>query len=268
MFRPTSEVEVKEIIIKYPNKSFDLDPLPTWLLKKWVDQLLPLITAIVNWSMDEGNSTETTLLNMQSRIAEALDEGTMTALISTDKRLEFSFGIREKALTWVKSYIAERTQGVSVADKTSLDVESLSIKFRPDNDFRKTENLTDNSSDTCFVFYGDTQVSEIQYTTFRINTSELQDDYIKVSLIGKSLGCGHNLHVIPLTKPQTEMWTGIWLTCDLMSIPVINENESCIFRCHCLGGCEEIQITKIPRTPEERSWSLCHIDIVIDSSGI
>jgi len=53
MFRPTSEVEVKQKIIKSPNKSCDLDPLPTWILKKCVDQLLPLITAIVNRSMDE-----------------------------------------------------------------------------------------------------------------------------------------------------------------------------------------------------------------------
>ena len=53
MFRPTSEVEVKEIIIKSPIKSCDLGPLPTWLSKKCVDQLLPLITAIVNRSMDE-----------------------------------------------------------------------------------------------------------------------------------------------------------------------------------------------------------------------
>jgi len=53
MFRPTSEVEVKEIIIKSPNKSCDLDPLPTWLLKKCVDQLLLLITAIVDRSMDD-----------------------------------------------------------------------------------------------------------------------------------------------------------------------------------------------------------------------
>ena len=53
MFRPTSEVEVKEIIIKSPNKSCDLDPLPTWFLKKCVDQLLPIITAIVNRSVDE-----------------------------------------------------------------------------------------------------------------------------------------------------------------------------------------------------------------------
>jgi len=52
-FRPTSEAKAKEIIIKSPNKSRDLDPLPTWLLKKCVDQRLPLIIAIVDRSMDE-----------------------------------------------------------------------------------------------------------------------------------------------------------------------------------------------------------------------
>jgi len=38
------------------------------------------------------------------------------------KRLEFSFGIKEKALTWVKSYVADRTQYISVANKKSPDV--------------------------------------------------------------------------------------------------------------------------------------------------
>jgi len=39
------------------------------------------------------------------------------------KYLEFSFGIKEKVLTWVKSYLVNIiTQCVSVADKTSLDV--------------------------------------------------------------------------------------------------------------------------------------------------
>jgi len=52
MFRSTSEVKVKEIIIKSLNKSYDLDPLPTWLLKKCVDQLLrPL--SIGQW-MNQG----------------------------------------------------------------------------------------------------------------------------------------------------------------------------------------------------------------------
>ena len=53
LLRPTSEVEVKEIIIKSPNKSCDLNPLPTGLMKKCVDHFLPLITAVINRSMDE-----------------------------------------------------------------------------------------------------------------------------------------------------------------------------------------------------------------------
>ena len=53
MFRPATEVEVKEIITKSPNKSHDLDPLPTWLSKKCGDQLFPLITTIINWSIDD-----------------------------------------------------------------------------------------------------------------------------------------------------------------------------------------------------------------------
>ena len=60
---------------------------------------------------------------MHSDIAEALNEGSMIALIMLDlsvafdvidhpmllKRLEFSFGIREKALSWLKSYLVDRT---------------------------------------------------------------------------------------------------------------------------------------------------------------
>jgi len=56
---------------------------------------------------------------VHSDIAEALDEGSMTALIMLDlsaafdiidhpillKHLEFSFGIKEKALTWVNLVI-------------------------------------------------------------------------------------------------------------------------------------------------------------------
>jgi len=79
---------------------------------------------------------ETAILKVHSDIVEALDEGSMTALIMLDlsaafdvidhpillKRLEFSFGIKEKALTWVQSYFADRTRSGSVANKTSPDV--------------------------------------------------------------------------------------------------------------------------------------------------
>ena len=52
---PATEEEVREIIRKSPNKSCELDPLPTWLLKECLDELLPLITNIVNSSMKSGS---------------------------------------------------------------------------------------------------------------------------------------------------------------------------------------------------------------------
>jgi len=55
-----------------------------------------------------GHSTEIYLLKVYSDIVEALDEA--IAVIDHPillKRLEVSFGIKEKALTWVKSYFAD-----------------------------------------------------------------------------------------------------------------------------------------------------------------
>jgi len=73
---------------------------------------------------------------VHSDIAETLDKGSMTALITLDlfaafdvivhpillKRLEFSFGFKEKALIRVMLCLADKTQRVSVADITSPDV--------------------------------------------------------------------------------------------------------------------------------------------------
>ena len=87
-------------------------------------------------ALSRGHSTETALLKVHSDIAEALDEGSMTALIMLDlspafdvidhpillKRLEFSFGIKEKALTWVKSYLTDRTPCVSLTNRISPNV--------------------------------------------------------------------------------------------------------------------------------------------------
>ena len=51
-FTHASEDEVKTLIMKSPSKSCSLDLMPTWLLKLHVSELLPIITAIVNVSMD------------------------------------------------------------------------------------------------------------------------------------------------------------------------------------------------------------------------
>ena len=52
-FTPTTPEEVRQIIMKAPSKSCELDPLPTHLLKVCLEPLLPLITAIINRSLVE-----------------------------------------------------------------------------------------------------------------------------------------------------------------------------------------------------------------------
>ena len=47
-FSFTTEAEVKNIIRSMSTKSCDLDPIPTWLLKRNLDTLVKSITSIVN----------------------------------------------------------------------------------------------------------------------------------------------------------------------------------------------------------------------------
>ena len=54
LFTPATETEVRTIIMKAPTKSCKLDPLPTWLLKNCLDELVPVITLIINHSMSSG----------------------------------------------------------------------------------------------------------------------------------------------------------------------------------------------------------------------
>lgn len=55
MFTPTTEKEITGLIQKSPSKSCKLDPIPTWLLKECVTELAPMITAIVNKSLQLGS---------------------------------------------------------------------------------------------------------------------------------------------------------------------------------------------------------------------
>lgn len=50
-FTPTTEEEVRKLIMGSASKSCDLDPIPTWLLKDCLELLLPLLTSIVNASL-------------------------------------------------------------------------------------------------------------------------------------------------------------------------------------------------------------------------
>ena len=50
-FLPATHDEVKRIITNSPNKTCDLDPIPTRLLRQCLDHFVPLITAIINKSL-------------------------------------------------------------------------------------------------------------------------------------------------------------------------------------------------------------------------
>ena len=53
-WRPVAREEIRSIIMKSPDKSCELDPAPTWLLKLCIDDLLPIITAILSGSLNTG----------------------------------------------------------------------------------------------------------------------------------------------------------------------------------------------------------------------
>ena len=48
-----TEAELWNIIKLSPVKPCELDPLPTWLLKECIPELVPIITDIVNMSLQE-----------------------------------------------------------------------------------------------------------------------------------------------------------------------------------------------------------------------
>ncbi|XP_052791884.1 uncharacterized protein LOC128226025 [Mya arenaria] len=52
VFSSVTEEEVKSIIQKSSNKSCELDPIPTWLLKDCLGELAPMMTMIINASLD------------------------------------------------------------------------------------------------------------------------------------------------------------------------------------------------------------------------
>ena len=53
-FIPVTDIQLRRLIKSFPSKACDLDPLPTWLLKDCLDELLPVLTHIINASLSSG----------------------------------------------------------------------------------------------------------------------------------------------------------------------------------------------------------------------
>ena len=54
VFQPVTTIEVHKLILSTPNKSCDLGPIPTTLVKQCCAELLPFITNIINGSLVSG----------------------------------------------------------------------------------------------------------------------------------------------------------------------------------------------------------------------
>ena len=58
VFEKATASEVRKVIMNSPNKSCEIDSIPTWLLKECIDELLPLITTLINRSLSTGKFPE------------------------------------------------------------------------------------------------------------------------------------------------------------------------------------------------------------------
>ena len=202
-FKSLSLQDVHDVIMQLSSASCKLDPIPTWLVKLCLPELIPSITRIVNLSLQEGRfpdhwktallkpklkkfcmsplfenfrpvsnllflskitkravanqllhhcdknaplpiyqsgfmkyySTETALLKVQNDILLSMDRQEVCFLVLLDLSsafytidhktmidlLESQFGVTDKALDWIKSYLSNRKQRVDL-DKNLSEV--------------------------------------------------------------------------------------------------------------------------------------------------
>ena len=57
-FKPLSTDEIRKLIVKMQSKSCELDCLPTHIMKHHIDSFIPILTKIVNLSLDRGVFSE------------------------------------------------------------------------------------------------------------------------------------------------------------------------------------------------------------------
>ena len=205
-FKPTTAVELSKLITKIARESCSLDPIPSNLLKLCFSDLVPIITKIVNCSLESGevplpiaikraiyffflknrlltlhelypsfrpvsnlmfvskatekaaatqlweyfcsnglneelqpaykanHSCETALIRVQDDVPKAIDSHRGVLLLLLDLsavfdivdldilpgRLSTRFGVKGKALDWLRSYLTNRTQLVKVDDASSM----------------------------------------------------------------------------------------------------------------------------------------------------
>ena len=201
-FRPATNGEVRKLLMSSPAKSCDLDPFPTWLLKKCEAVTVPILTHLINSSLTAGfvdpalktalvrpllkrvsldnndlknyrpisnlpfaskllekviaarlaehltmydleepfqsayrphHSVESAIIRVQSDILQAMDCQRVVVLVMLDlsaafdtidhqvllQRLSSDAGVSGTALRWFQSYLAGRTQSITINNARS-----------------------------------------------------------------------------------------------------------------------------------------------------
>ncbi|CAB3998226.1 Hypothetical predicted protein, partial [Paramuricea clavata] len=138
-----------DLIQKSAKKSCALDRMPTSLVVKSLNELLPFVSKLTERAVSDqtlehikcsdiypilqsayraGHSTETALLKVHNDIMCSMDQQRVSLLVLLDlsaafdtvdhqvllRRLEVSFGITGTALKWFKSYLTNRSQRVLI----------------------------------------------------------------------------------------------------------------------------------------------------------
>jgi len=152
----------------------------------------------------------------------------------------------------------------AVIFSVELSIDFCPMSLRPDSE----EFLEDDLPETCASFSTNEQQRTTSITRFRFEILGKYVHNINITLFGYSLGCGYNLYLSPILENEMEKWTGRWKACQLVQFhQATTPNEICDYQCDCSDGYEKIQVLKAPRSLEESSWKLCHINITYQSFG-
>ncbi|KAL5251958.1 hypothetical protein ACHWQZ_G014934 [Mnemiopsis leidyi] len=139
-FQEISEEKLESIIKALPNKSSLLDPIPMWLFKHCLPELLPVVHYIVNESLRTGKfpsalkeASIRPVTKIHNDILMMIDKKENVVLLLLDlsaafdtinhrlllNKLQSMYGINDVAISWLSSYLSNRSFRVTVNQKTS-----------------------------------------------------------------------------------------------------------------------------------------------------
>ena len=98
-FSPVSQDDIRGVILKASNASCQLDPIPTYLLKDCCDVLCPIITKMINMSLEKGIVPENWKLALVNPLLKKLGMDLVFENFRPVNNLHFLTKVAEKVVT-------------------------------------------------------------------------------------------------------------------------------------------------------------------------